>query len=122
MVKLCPACDRLFDCDRGRLMARRERKPKDSAGTLAALRLELAQCKRQLDESRQRSAQLAEENDTLRQEFQDLFEEAPIPYVHEGLDSRFIRANRAAMRVLGIEPEGLSGTLGKDLVAPTPET
>jgi PAS domain-containing protein len=28
--------------------------------------------------------------------FRDLFEEAPIAYVHEGLDSKFIKANRAA--------------------------
>ena len=31
--------------------------------------------------------------------FRDLFDEAPIAYVHEGLDSRFIEANRAAMRI-----------------------
>src|SRR6266446_84122 len=36
--------------------------------------------------------------------FRDLFDEAPIAYVHEGLDTRFIRANRAAMRILGIKP------------------
>ena len=36
-----------------------------------------------------------------RKRFRDLFDEAPIAYVHEDLDSRFIRANRAAMRILG---------------------
>ena len=30
--------------------------------------------------------------------YRDLFEEAPIAYVHKGLDSKFIRANAAARR------------------------
>src|SRR5213592_863608 len=53
--------------------------------------------------------------------FRDLFEEAPIAYVHEGLDSKFIRVNRAAMRILGIKPEEVSSTYGKSLVPDTPE-
>ena len=40
--------------------------------------------------------------------FRDLFDEAPIAYVHEGLDTRFVRANRAAMRILGIRPEEIA--------------
>jgi len=67
-------------------------------------------------------AQLEEENGRLREEFADLFEEAPIPYIYEGLDSRFIRANRAAMKTLGIKPEEIAGTFGKSLVADNPET
>lgn len=53
--------------------------------------------------------------------FRDLFEEAPIAYVHEGLDSRFIRANRAAMRILGISPDEVEHTVGKTLVVDSPE-
>src|ERR1051326_1291999 len=53
--------------------------------------------------------------------FRDLFEEAPIAYVHEGLDSKFIRANRAAMNILGIKPEEVEGTFGRDFVPKTPE-
>ena len=53
--------------------------------------------------------------------FRDLFDEAPIAYVHEGLDSRFIRANRAAMRSLGITPEEVEGTYGRDFVPNTPD-
>ena len=34
------------------------------------------------------------------QRYRDLYEEAPIAYVHEDLQSRFISANRAAMRSL----------------------
>ncbi len=53
--------------------------------------------------------------------FRDLFEEAPIAYVHEGLDSRFIRANRAATRILGITPDQVPGTVGMSFVADTPD-
>jgi len=53
--------------------------------------------------------------------FRDLFDEAPIAYVHEGLDSRFIRANRAAMRTLGITADQVTGTYGKDFVPHTPD-
>jgi PAS domain-containing protein len=35
----------------------------------------------------------------------DLFEEAPVAYVHEDMDTRFIRANRAAREILGISAE-----------------
>ncbi len=44
--------------------------------------------------------------------FRDLFDEAPIAYVHEDLESHFISANRAAMRILGIKPEEVSGMVG----------
>ncbi len=53
--------------------------------------------------------------------FRDLFDEAPIPYVHEGMDSRFIRANAAAIKMLGIDPTEIARTFGKSLVAETPE-
>ncbi len=49
--------------------------------------------------------------------FRDLFDEAPIAYVHEDLESRFLRANRAALRMLGIKPEEAVGTVGMSLVA-----
>ncbi len=66
-----------------------------------------AELKRLLDESEQR--------------FRDLFEEAPIAYVHEGLDSKFIKANRAALKILGIKPEEVLTTYGAGLVPKTPE-
>jgi PAS domain S-box-containing protein len=49
--------------------------------------------------------------------FRDLFDEAPIAYVHEDLESRFLRANRAALRILGLKPEEAVGTVGLSLVA-----
>ena len=51
----------------------------------------------------------------------DLFDEAPIAYVHEGLDTRFIRANRAAMRSLGITSDEVHGTYGSTFIPETPE-
>ena len=53
--------------------------------------------------------------------FRDLFDEAPIAYVHEDLESRFISANRAAMRILGITPEQVPGMVGISLVPDTPD-
>jgi len=49
-------------------------------------------------------------------DFTDLFEEAPIPYVHEAMDSRFIRANRAARSLLGVEPAEVTSTFGRSLI------
>ncbi|MGR9074219.1 MAG: sigma 54-interacting transcriptional regulator [Gammaproteobacteria bacterium] len=54
------------------------------------------------------------------QRFRDLFDEAPIAYVHEDLESRFISANWAAMRILGITPEQVSGAVGMSFVPDTP--
>jgi PAS domain S-box-containing protein len=65
--------------------------------------------------------ELERENARLRAELHDVFEEAPIAYVHEGLDTRFIRANRAALELLGITAEDVAGTLGKSFVSETSE-
>ncbi|HUA24932.1 MAG TPA: sigma 54-interacting transcriptional regulator [Steroidobacteraceae bacterium] len=51
----------------------------------------------------------------------DLFEEAPVAYVHEDMDTRFIRANRAAREILGIAAEEVSRTIGTSLVIDTPD-
>jgi formate hydrogenlyase transcriptional activator len=60
---------------------------------------------------------LRESEERLR----DLYEEAPIAYVKEDLKSRFITANRAALRILGIKPEEVPGMIGMSLVPDTPE-
>jgi len=60
---------------------------------------------------------LRESEERLR----DLFEEAPIAYVHEDLESRFVRANAAALQILGITPEQVPGTVGMSFVPDTPE-
>ncbi len=59
--------------------------------------------------------------DESEQRFRDLFEEAPIAYVHEGLDSKFIKANRAALRILGVKPEEVPFTYGKTMAPDTPD-
>jgi formate hydrogenlyase transcriptional activator len=66
---------------------------------------------------REASAALA----ASEERFRDLFDEAPIAYVHEGLDTRFVRANRAAMRILGLARDDISETFGKSLVPNTDE-
>lgn len=68
--------------------------------------------------------QLEKANEALQESeerFRDLFDEAPIAYVHEDLNSRFIRANSTALRILGLKPEDAVGTVGKTLVADTPD-
>jgi formate hydrogenlyase transcriptional activator len=55
------------------------------------------------------------------QRYRDLFEEAPIAYVHEGLDSHFLRANQAALDILGVKPDEVPAIYGKTLVATNPE-
>ena len=77
---------------------------------------ELEQVERSMREKlREANERLVRSEEDLR----DLFDEAPIAYVHEGLDTRLIQANRAAMRILGIKPEEVAETLGKSLVPDT---
>lgn len=53
--------------------------------------------------------------------FRDLFDEAPIAYVNEGLDSKFIRANRTALKTLGLTEDQVEGTYGFSFIPDTPE-
>jgi len=73
----------------------------------AAAELERLRYEHQLQESQDR--------------YRDLYEEAPIGYVQEDLESRFIAANRAALRILGLKPEDVAGTVGMSLVPDTPD-
>jgi PAS domain S-box-containing protein len=68
--------------------------------------------------------QLREANQRLSQseeQFRDLFEEAPIAYVYEDVDSRIIQANRTAMRILSLKPEAIGRLMAKSLVPDTPD-
>jgi PAS domain S-box-containing protein len=56
-----------------------------------------------------------------RERYRDLYEEAPIAYVHEDLESRFLSANQAALRILGIKAEEVPGMVGLSLVPETPD-
>jgi len=53
--------------------------------------------------------------------YRDLFEQAPIAYVHEDLESRFIRANKTALRILGLPAEKAVGFMGRSLAPDTDE-
>jgi PAS domain S-box-containing protein len=52
---------------------------------------------------------------------QDLFDEAPIAYVYEGVDSKLLRVNRTAMKSLGITADQVEGLYGRDFVPNTPD-
>ena len=53
--------------------------------------------------------------------FRDLFEEAPIGYIYTDLESRYVGANRTAMRILGITQADIDNSLnGIQMVADTP--
>jgi formate hydrogenlyase transcriptional activator len=68
--------------------------------------------------------QLREANQRLahsEESFRDLFDEAPIAYVHQGFDSRIFRANRTAMKILGVTPGEIEGIEGTSFWADTPE-
>src|SRR6516225_5421760 len=80
----------------------------------------------ELEQQQRRMSDVLQETskalDASEERFRDLFDEAPIAYVHEGLDSRFIRANRTALRILGVTPdEAARGFKGLSLVPDTPE-
>src|SRR5262249_5592242 len=77
-------------------------------GARAAAELQRVRLERALAESERR--------------FRDLFEEAPIGYVYEDTDTRFLSANRAFQQMLGLRPEEVTSTMGLSLVAPTEET
>jgi len=81
----------------------------------------IAKLERQTQQMTDQLEQTSKALDASEERFRDLFDEAPIAYVHEGLDSHFIRANRAALRILGIKPEDVPTTYGKTFAPDTPD-
>jgi PAS domain S-box-containing protein len=107
----------------GHLAILSERPMLDGPRGLAIMRIFAARACAELERLRTEDA-LRRANQALVQSeerFRDLFDEAPIAYVHEGLDSRFIEANCTAMRILGLKPEEVAGMTGKSMVPDTPE-
>ncbi len=94
-----------------------DRPMRDGPRGVAILRIFAARARAELERLRTEAELRASE-----QSFRDLYDEAPIAYVYEDTDSRFVSANRAAMELLGLRPEEVRGTLGLSLVAPTPES
>ena len=86
----------------------------DSSRAVAIMQIFAARAAAEIERVRFEKA-LAESEERFR----DLFDEAPIAYVHEALDSRFIRANRAAMRILGLTPEEVPSMSCMSLVPDT---
>jgi PAS domain S-box-containing protein len=61
---------------------------------------------------------MEEKLEASERQFRELFDEAPIAYVYEDSETRFINVNRSGMNLLGLKPEDVPGTLGMSLVAP----
>ena len=98
----------------GHLAILSERPMSDGPRGLAIMRIFAARARAELERLRTEE-DLRRANEALahsEERFRDLFEEAPIAYVHEGLDPRFIEANRTAMRILGLKPEEVPVLLG----------
>ncbi|MGA9722804.1 MAG: sigma-54-dependent Fis family transcriptional regulator [Candidatus Binatus sp.] len=106
----------------GHLAILSEQPMPDGPRGLAIMRIFAARARAELVRLRTEDALRHANEALLRSEerFRDLFDEAPIAYVHEGLDSRFIEANRTAMRILGLKPEEIAEMTGKSLVPDTP--
>jgi PAS domain S-box-containing protein len=110
-----PLCDRAGTV-LGHLAVFDDRPMPQQPRTLLTLRIFAARAAAELVHLRL-ERQLSESEERLR----DLYEEAPIAYVKEDLESRFISANRAAQRILGIKPEEVLGTVGLSLVPDRPD-
>lgn len=96
-------------------------KPMSDSRGIAVMRIFAARVRAEVERLCMEET-LREANQRLAQSeerFRDLFEEAPIAYVYETLDSGFVRANRTALRILGIKPGEVPGMVGKSLVPNT---
>ena len=89
----------------------------DDARRIAILEIFAARAAAELE--RLRTEKLLRQSE---ESFRDLYEQAPIAYIYEDTESRFVSANRAAISLLGLKPDEVRGTLGLSLVAPTPDT
>jgi formate hydrogenlyase transcriptional activator len=107
-----------------RIFATRARAELERLRTEEQLRLAATKVAELRDVEQRMSEELRHANEALarsEERFRDLFDEAPIAYVHEDLDTRFIEANRTAMRILGLKPEEVRGMTGRSLVPDTPD-
>ena len=101
----------------GHLAALDDKPMRDGARGIAVMRIFAARTRAELDRLQmERKLRASEQN------FRALYDEAPIAYVYEDTESRFISANAAAIKLLGLDPNRVRDTLGLSLVAPTPET
>src|ERR1700678_1818191 len=89
---------------------------REARSRLPVFRFFASRAASELERSRLESTLRAQEHHLT-----DLFEEAPIAYVHEGKDTRFIRANRVARELLGITAEEVPNITGASLVPDNPD-
>jgi formate hydrogenlyase transcriptional activator len=95
----------------------------DGPRSIAVMRIFAARVRAEVERLRIETA-LRETNDRLalsEEQFRDLFEQAPIAYVHQALDTRILRANRTALTILGVKPGAIEGMLGTSFFPDTPE-
>ena len=67
------------------------------------------------------NAQLEELLKESEERFRDLFEEAPIAYLHEDIDTKFIKVNKAALSILGLRADEVAGTYGRSFFPDLPD-
>jgi formate hydrogenlyase transcriptional activator len=95
----------------------------DGQRGLAVMRIFAERVRAEVERMRMEDA-LRSANDRLAQSeesFRYLFEEAPIAYGHQAVDTSIFRANRTAMQILGIKPDEIVGLLGTSFFPDTPE-
>jgi formate hydrogenlyase transcriptional activator len=95
----------------------------DGQRGLAVMRIFAERVRDEVERLRMEDA-LRSANDRLAQSqesFRYLFEEAPIAYGHQAVDTRIFRANRTAIQILGVKPDEIVGLLGTSFFLDTPE-
>jgi PAS domain S-box-containing protein len=100
----------------GHLAVFDERPMPDQPRRLFIFRIFAARAAAELERLRQQQRLLESEK-----RYRDLYEEAPIAYIYEDVTSRFVRANNAACKLLGIEPDDVPGTMGLSFIPQTAE-
>ena len=75
----------------------------------------------ELESTRVEPRPLARPAEQNADRFRDLFDEAPIGYILTDLESRYVGANRSAMRILGLTQADIDNSVnGEQMVADTP--
>ena len=95
----------------------------DGPRGIAVMRIFAARVRAEIERLRIDKA-LRDANEQLtesEERYRDLFDEAPIAYVHQAIDTRIIRANRTAMSILGVAPDEVEGLQGSSFFPENPE-
>lgn len=82
---------------------------------------DISQRKKAEQELKLANTQLEELVKENQEKFRDLFEEAPVAYIHETVSSQFLKLNKVGRQILGMTPEDIANTTGLSLVAKNPD-